>query len=541
MLRTNDVFKLDRIIPYTILVLALVFDQAMLAPTQPLIADDTWHYKWASDILAQKPIYWFGCDANRIFPDLLFSIVAGVMPDGQSFQFWLINYFTVSAFSLGISLIFLSYALYSDNSRRMAFVAICCTFFAIITTFIPFWSFGVTAPGIHGGSLSAVIVSIALFTFIANSERMHLIPVVILMAILALLVMSNRYLVVCVVLPLIMSAQLVVDRANVRHGIILSIIISTACGLLLLHLLNFSYFYHLVAPGNQPSLADVLSLKWWIHRLPKEVIAYGRATARAQVFLGLSVMLTAVMITFWQGRRLNSLFSNREAAFKITSAISTILAILFIIVMVDDEGDWRYRYLIVPFFLSVFALSAMVVPLLRAGRTYLSYVLLSVACITSAGVALTFDTSTRALEAKFQIELTQLSSVLAAHDGMGFHSGFGDYWTANDVNVRSANIRILAIGDQDAHLYNTNGLELCETREFSFVILREDDEWPGVDTIIKNLGLPLSRQTIRLDGFEKALVLFYDPNVIDKLVVQPGKAAVRRVFPNFECPGAAPR
>ena len=151
MLRTNGVFKLDRIIPYTILVLALMFDQAMLAPTQPLIADDTWHYKWASDILAQKPIYWFGCDANRIFPDLLFSIVAGVMPDGQSFQFWLINYFIVSAFSLGISLIFLSYALYSDNLRRMAFVAICCTFFAIITTFIPFWSFGVTAPGIHGG------------------------------------------------------------------------------------------------------------------------------------------------------------------------------------------------------------------------------------------------------------------------------------------------------------------------------------------------------------------------------------------------------
>jgi hypothetical protein len=204
--------------------------------------------------------------------------------------------------------------------------------------------------------------------------------------------------------------------------------------------------------------------------------------------------------------------------------------------MVDDEGVWRYRYLIIPFFLSVFALSTMAVLLLRVRRTYLPYVILSIACITLAGGALTFDTSTQ--EAKFQTELTQLSSVLAGQDGMGFHSGFGDYWTANDVNVRSANIRMLAIGDPDAHLYNTNGLELCGTREFSFIILREDSEWPGADAIIKNLGLPLSRQTIRLDGFEKALVLFYDPKVIDKLVVQPGKAAVRRAFPNFECPGA---
>jgi hypothetical protein len=518
-----------------------MFNQAMLAQTQPLNADNTWHYKLASDIVANKPIYWFGCDANRIFPDLLFSIVARLMPDGQYFQFWLVNYFIVSAFTLGISLICLSYALYSHNLRRIAFVATCCALFAMVTTFIPFWSYGGTAPGIHGGSLSAVIVSIALFSLIVNSDRIHLVLVLIFMTILTLLVMSNRYLVVCVVLPLIMSAQLIVDRANIRRGIILSTIIAMVAGLLLLHALNSSYLYRLVAPGSQPSLADVISPEWWIYRLPKEAIAFAVITERGQVLLGLCVMLTAMMSTVWQRWHPNQFIIDNDAIFAMTSAISTILAILFIIVMVDDEGGWRYRYLIVPFFLSVFALATKTVPLLCIRRTYLPYVLLSVACITFAGVVLTFDTSTQAREAKFQTELTQLSSVLAGHDGMSFHSGFGDYWTANDVSVRSPNISILAIGDPDVYLYNTNGFELCGNREFSFIILREDGEWPGADTIIKNLGLPLSRQTLRLDGFEKALLLFYNPKVIDKLVVQPGKAAVRRAFPNFECPGEAPR
>jgi hypothetical protein len=182
------------------------------------------------------------------------------MPNGQSFQFWLINYFIVSAFALGFSLIFLSYALYLEPPKRMVFVAICCSLFAIITNFIPFWSFGVTAPGIHGGSLSAVIASIALLTLIVNSDRINFGFVSVLMTIVTLLVMSNRYLVVCVVLPLFVAAVLIADRANIRRGIILSIIISAACGLLLLHILNFSYFYHLVHQEiNHPSQTYYLS------------------------------------------------------------------------------------------------------------------------------------------------------------------------------------------------------------------------------------------------------------------------------------------
>src|SRR5262249_22074625 len=126
-----------------VILLSLVMSEALLAPTlaNSLNADDTWHFKWASDILAGNPIFWSGVDANRIFPDLLFSLMAAVLPGGQSYDIWLIYFLGISGFSLGISLILLSRALYTESPERLLFFAWSCTTFVAVTTTLSFWSF----------------------------------------------------------------------------------------------------------------------------------------------------------------------------------------------------------------------------------------------------------------------------------------------------------------------------------------------------------------------------------------------------------------
>ncbi|CAA9321970.1 MAG: hypothetical protein AVDCRST_MAG90-1055, partial [uncultured Microvirga sp.] len=52
-------------------------------PTRGISADNSWHFRLARDILAGIPVYWSAVDANRLFPDLLYSIGAMLLPSGR--------------------------------------------------------------------------------------------------------------------------------------------------------------------------------------------------------------------------------------------------------------------------------------------------------------------------------------------------------------------------------------------------------------------------------------------------------------------------
>jgi hypothetical protein len=98
-------------------------------------------------------------------------------------------------------------------------------------------------------------------------------------------------------------------------------------------------------------------------------------------------------------------------------------------------------------------------------------------------------------------------------------------------------IYVLPLDDREPFSYrpyNNNASELCRNAEFSFVLWEENDQ-PNLGAIVKQLGPPLSRQRIQLGRFGPVQVLFYDPKVLDKVIVQPGRAAARREFSHFQC------
>ena len=609
---------------YAAVLLSLVLSEALLASTLSLNGDNTWHFKWASDILATKPIFWSGVDANRIFPDLLFGLIAAVLPGGQSYDTWVIYFCCISAVSLGVSLILLSRTLYKQSSQRLLFFGMSCAAFVAVTTTLAFWSFQIMAPGYHGGSLSMVIVVAALFLMNTQIERESHLLLFVFALVCSLLVMSNRYLVVCLIVPLLISSSWATQDPRRRILIVSATLLSSAAGMEFLHLLNSSDFYRLVAPGKQPSLHEYLSWTWWNGRIPKELRELADAWRRNQIILGLVIMAAAMIWGFWPVFRRpdKSPTLALQRTFRLTAAISAFSGILFVVVMVDDVSDWRYRYLTIPFclavitlsaiaiypfnfkrrswlvaaflsvlsliiasvwlsndfwkrisnlltdhdgitihswlssywvaneevsvrpfFLSLIALSAIAVyPFSLKRRALLAAVCLSALSLMMASVRVSLDTFGRTYEMQFRADLRQLSRLLANHDGKTIHNGFANFWIANEVSVRSADIRILTgltwLNEPSYWLYSNNAWELCSKRDFSFILVQEGRGQSNVDAIVNQIGPPSSQQGIQLGRFGPVQVLFYDAKLLDKVIIQPGRAAARNEFANFQCPSA---
>jgi hypothetical protein len=528
-----------------VILLSLVLSEVLLAPTlaHSLNADDTWHFKWASDILAGNPIFWSGVDANRIFPDLLFSLIAAVLPGGQSYDIWLIYFFCILGFSLGLSLILLSRALYTESSERLLFFAWSCATFVAVTTTLSFWSFHLMAPGYHGGSLSMVITVTALFLMNVKAKRINYPSLFAFALICMLLVMSNRYLLVCLMAPVLMAALLAAPDRGRQTVLVLATLLSTAAGIEVLHLLNSSNFYRLVKPGNRPSLHDFLTLLWWQGRIPKELRELANAWRRDQIILGLATMAAAMIWGFWLPLRRsddkNSTFG-LPLIFRLIVAISILCTVLFVIVMVDDVGDWRYRFVTVPFCLSLIALSAVAVYSFSfKRRAWFVAVCLPTLSLMMAALWFSLDTCGRIYKVQFQSDLRQLSRLLTDHDGMTVHKGIANYWIANEVSVHSADINVLTglnlENELGYWLYNDNAWELCDNRDFSFILVQEGSDQPNMDPIVKEIGPPSSSQRIQLGRFGSVQVLFYDAELLDKEIIQPARAAARRKFPNFQC------
>ena len=375
----------------------------------------------------------------RIFPDLFFSIIAAA-PGGQSYDAWVIYFSFISGLSLGLSLILLSLPLYSESPERILFFAVSCTGFVAVTTTLSFWSFNIMAPGYHGGSLSMVIALTALFLINVKVERINHLFLFAFALICTLLVMSNLYLVVCLMVPLLITALLATQDRRRQIMLFSTTLLSTAIGLALLNLLNSSNFYRLVGTEEQHNVAavhDLLSLSWWGGRIPKELRELANAWRRDQIIISLVTMGAVTIWGFW----LPFLRSDRNSIlalhriFRFIVAISTICAVLFVVVMVDDVNDWRYRYLVIPFCLAIIALSTIAVyPFGYSQRAWFMVVGLSVLSVIMASVWLSNDITSRVL------------SLLADPDGMTTGSWFTNYWIANqEVSVRPFFLAVIAL------------------------------------------------------------------------------------------------
>ena len=284
-----------------------------------------------------------------------------------------------------------------------------------------------------------VIAATALFLMNIKAERINYLFLFAFALICTFLVMSNRYLVVCLMVPLLIAALSVTQDRRRRIVLVSATLLSTAAGLEILHLLNSSNFYRLVASEDSrlASLHDFLSLIWWEGRIPKELRELANAWRRNQIILGLAIMGAVTIWGFWLPFRKsdrNSTLTLRRI-FRLIVAVSTICAVLFVAVMVDDVSDWRYRYFVIPFCLAVIALSAIAVyPFDFKRRAWFVAVGFSVLSLMLASVWLSKDIPSRIL------------SLLADHDGMTIHNWFADYWTANEmVSVRPFCITVIAL------------------------------------------------------------------------------------------------
>jgi hypothetical protein len=608
---------------YAIVLFSLVLSEALLAPTLSLNGDSTWHFKWASDILAAKPIFWSGVDANRIFPDLLFALIAAALPGGQSYNKWVIYFCGTSALSLGLSLIILSRILYKEFSARILFFAVSCTTFVAVTTTLAFWSFQIMSPGYHGGSLSMVITVTALFLTNIQRDRMNHFLLFAFALVCTLLVMSNRYLMICCMVPLLVTALWTTQDRRRQIVMISATLFSIAAGLEVLHLLNSSNFYRLVASGKQPSFNEFLSWMWWKGRIPKELRELTEAWRRNQIILGLFIMAVAMIWGFWPVfRRPDKNPIALQRTFRLIAATSMVCGILFVVVMVDDHSDWRYRYLTIPFCLAVITLSTVAIysfnfkkqfwlvaafvsvssliivsvwlsngfwrrisalladhhsvtihnwlasywaaneevsvrpfflsliglavisvyPFGLKRRALLPALCLSALSLMMAGVWVSLDSFGRTYEMQFRADLVQLSGLLAKHDGMTIHNGFANFWIANEVSARSSDIRVLTgltwLDEPRYWFYSNNAWELCSQRDFSFILVQEEENQLHVEAIVSQIGLPSSRQRIQLGRFGPVQILFYDSKLLDKVIIEPARVAAREEFANFHCPNS---
>ncbi len=523
---------------------ALVAVEVLLGPQRRPSGDNAWPFRWALDLARGGPIYWSGVDGNRTFPDLLFSFIAALLPGGDRYDRWLDYYYAILTLSIWASLLMLATVLYPDKERRFAFVSLASALLLGIAVVFPFWDTWIMAPGNHGGSIPAVLIVISIFLLDARRNRYGTLLTALYILMCAGLVMANRYLALIVIIPLFMCGLIVRQTWFDKVLASAETCLAASLGFVAFYALNTSHFFRLVAAGHHPPFEDATSMAWWFGRFYKELDQIGSVTNKAQILAG--VVIIALAIAYGTSRLIASkLAGNKlagkmdaQAALAVFVAASGLISFLFVLVIVDDQGDWHYRYLTVPLTISMFALAAAAIRIPSSMRRAClvapfvmlvpaTYILLS----GSSNYAAAAD-----YEKSFRQDVDRLSIVLMQHDHRTVHSGLANYWIANEVTARAPNIRLLSVGNGLVYRpYNNNAAELCHA-DVSFVLVYAPlDEPNGDPRVDLSVFPPQTSTSLKLGRFGIVKVLFYDSGVLDDRVVKPALAAARREFPSFSC------
>jgi hypothetical protein len=513
---------------------AVLAVEVLFGPLRWPMGDNTWLFRWALDVVRERPIFWSGVDANRTFPDLLFSLIAALLPEGEKYNRWLDYYYAIFTFSTWAALLLLATVLYPERERRFAFVSVASASLVGIAVLLPFWDSEIMLPGNHGGSIPLVLIvfSILLLDVRQNRYRYLLFSAYILLC--AGLVMANRYLALVVIVPLFICALLLKRSCVEKVLASASTLFAALLGFLALHELNSSRFFHLVAPGHHPSFGDASSISWWVSRPYKELHQIVSATDGAQLLAGLVIIAFAIAYGTFR------LFSSRragkmegETALATFASASGIISLLFILIMVDDSGDWHYRYLTVALTISTFLMAAAAIT--RPSGIQIVYLIAPLVMLLPASYMLLSSSTSYAIdyERSFREDIDHLSSVLMLHDHRAAHVGLTHYWIANEVTARAPNIQLLSVVGSGLVYwpYNNNSAELCHIN-VSFILVQPSIGEPRVDPLVFP---PQSSTSLKLGRFGIVNLLFFDDGFLDDRIVRPARAAARREFSSFNC------
>lgn len=539
----------------------LVAVQVIYLPAHPFIADNTWHFQLARQIVEHGQVFWSAVDANRLFPDLMFGILAFVLPGGDSYPIWLYYYAGVLIVSLYASLVALASTLYEEHGERRCFLLAASSLLWLLVLASPFWDRWIFTPGNHGSGLPVCFASLAIALRMNGNRRVTLLGACGFVLAATLVMASNRYLLICLLLPFLIAVPVVAlvrfrTRTTNRglpftgraSGSLASLIaltaISAISGYLTWRIVGALPWHRTVALGRTPVLPSSHYLGWLKSRFGKELLELGGALGQSwDITLGFAVVLATIPAALFLLRRLASepqptgLVENRTI-FGLTAAFSGLLSGAFILIMVDDAGDWHYRFLTVPVILAVVLLASLPVrwqPFAGPGRR--TAAAMAVPLLLLALTAYASDIRKRIYapeERALEQSVRQLAQVIESRSP-GYARGLSDYWRANDVSARSNSLRVATVDETGRFFfYNNDASDVCN-HDYSFILHDLRRDLPRRDAIVSRLGEPDRVAQVELGRYGDIEILYYDPGVLDREILDPAKQAAAELFPTLKC------
>lgn len=552
--------------------------QVIVAPSRYLAADNTWHFQFARDVVAGVPVYWSAVDANRLFPDLLFSMIACLLPNGTSFATWTVYFYGLVAVACYLGIDALSRMLFeSDRDKRVGTVFMVFGLL-LFMLFVPFWDVWLIEPGNHGAGLPVCFVSLALLLHIRQTEWAPAGVAALFIALASAVAASNRYLIVAFLLPLIAAAALAYPcellgrnpaaavGAERRGGswrkhryllVAVIVAITAAYGYIGWAWLGSLSWHKVVQLGGMPELPKSDYLDWAGQRLDRVATELGASTRELWTApiggawgapIGVGVLLATVpaaALAFARRIARRRQLSNGEENrffFALFAGASAAATLGFVTFLTEGSGSWQFRFLAVSVaFAVVFFCSLLVLPSARLPRAYtgpwVAAAVLGVALLALSGlVSASRKGPIAAEEAGFASAIAELETRLRTHSSALPMRGLSEYWIANDVTSRSNILQIETMEPEKGQFrfYNDNAEHLCHN-EFFFVLQDAAKDEPRMAALVDALGKPTSTESIDLARFPKVKILYYDPKILADRIIQEARRTAVRLFPTFGC------
>jgi hypothetical protein len=538
--------------------LAVVGFSVAFARQANLNGDNAAHFELARDIWNGLPLFWSAQDANRLFPDELIALLGYALPNGHSYLIWVSYFCSLLALLIYLSLIAFVSALAQSREQRRTLCLLMWTSLAALFTFQTYWPIWVLLPGFHGGGLPICLFALALILPVAAGiNGLGAGRLLAFLVLVSLVVAANRYLLIVFVLPLLGamgieavrvlagSARESTTTTDFRLNIMTTAATVAATGILGMGLwcalANFSWTARITG-GRYPDFPGSHYARWISERISKEIFEISTLSSdRATIVSAIAFLVVTSLMACWSVRYPHSDDSAQQRLYRIFSlfvAFSAAGGLAFVLIMVDDQGPWHYRYLTIPVMFSFIWMiwrcwlrsGERTRRMLRAG----CYAM--IVCIAGIIVYRVPQAPEGAREIAFREGIGRLESRLTTRSRSGLLRGFSNYWIANEVTARSHQIRISIMEDSALRyrFYLNNADELC-ANDFFFILVDRAHNEPSYDLIVSAYGPPTSAESIDLGRYPQVDILYYEPPVLDRAILAPARIAARDMFPNLRC------
>lgn len=564
--RSATRFSLKALTFHLTLLVFLVGSQVAQVPTRGISADNSWHFRLARDILSGHQIYWSAVDANRLFPDLLYSLAAYALPGGGTFGGWIYYYHIINTLVLYGSLVALAATVSDEPPRRRLFLFLAISALSLFMIALPFWGFWLMVPGNHGASLPVAFLCLSLIFAMNVAGTASVAGSMAFLLLMAAVIASNRLLLITLAAPLAPALTvglllrwhagrgqagalpgLYVGRVTALRLFLIALPVAASLGgLWLWQVLSSLRWITLVAPGNLPPLS--LDANWLEQTLTKELSELQLAFTTSfawDIRIGLATLVAGILggafATALALRRPLMAEQENRAVLSSFAAMSAVAAMAFTLVKTDDTGTWHYRYAAMSIAFTVVSLSCL--PLwferLSMPRRMLEGFALVALIGGLAAIVLVAERSRRPyyeLETTYEPGISQLTRILSRYSNASKLRGYAEYWLANDLSTRSDKLQVGILDSlkPDFRFYNNNAADLCGDGQF-FILHSPKKNEPKREEIVARLGEPSAVEQVELAQHEVINAMIYDPAVIKARITDSARQTAMRLFPAFHC------